>query len=116
MDMLNEDPKTPTSLFTEHYEGSSLVRRSKRDRLHISLINPGGHSTVFWQADKKAVLKGYSDAVFYDLQLDPQENDPKAVDDVQGTNAEWFNQILSFNELLMYKMRQVWNSTTGPVE
>ncbi|PJF19620.1 Catalase-peroxidase [Paramicrosporidium saccamoebae] len=116
MDMLNEDPKTPTSLFTEHYEGGSLVRRPKRDPLHISLINPGGHSTVFWQTDKKVVLKGYSDAVFYDLQLDPQENDPKPIDVVEGADGKWFNRILNFNELLMHKMRQAWNSTAEPVE
>jgi hypothetical protein len=116
LDMINEDPQTPTSLFTDYYEGSSLIRRPKESPLHISFINPGAHSTVFWENNFKAVLKNQEDAVFHDLRVDPTEDDPKAIEDTTGPAGEWFKRIINFNELLNMKTRQFWNSTSETTE
>ncbi|OIR56599.1 MAG: sulfatase domain protein, partial [Amphiamblys sp. WSBS2006] len=55
------------------YEGYSLLRKIPDDRPILGVTNPGGHSLVVYQKDKKAVVKGSGEKVFYDLKTDPFE-------------------------------------------
>lgn len=111
MDMLRKDGKqVPDYLFQDYYEGSSQVREAQKDPLRITLVNPGAHSQVFHQKHYKAVVKPAEDErIFYDLTKDPSEDDPKVVEELEGTSREWFESTLEFSKIFQEHIIKLWN-------
>ncbi|PJF19619.1 hypothetical protein PSACC_00574 [Paramicrosporidium saccamoebae] len=112
LDILNEDKKVPEYVFTDYYEGKSLLRDA-RNKLQITTVNPGGHSIVFHEDGQKVVAKSDTDAVYYNLKRDPNEDEPLAEEELDSDSKTFFSTMMGFRKVLLQKSLVFWDALEG---
>lgn len=116
LEMLDEKNVVDKNLLAEHYEGQSLLHIPYKGRypLYFTTANPGAYSLMFNQGDYKVVTKPNSQIApaFYDLFMDPNEQDPKEVHELKDpAQREWMESIVPLEAIITEMTWRLWNYT-----